>query len=193
MNNFPLVLQLDATGTPQQWISFETSCYHMAKDNIAWSMGAVEFDVHGGINVASGKQSILTINTIIAVRGKPSPRAMKHYNRVPLNNKTLFRRDHHVCAYCGTTFPVSQLSKDHVHPTSEGGKNIWTNVVTACKPCNKHKDNRLLKDINMSLFYVPYTPFRAEWLILQNRKVLADQMDFLMKSVPKNSRLHELV
>ncbi len=192
MIDFPLVLQLDVTGTPQQWIPFETSCYHMAKDNVAWSMGAVEFDVHGGTNAASGKQSILTINTIIAVKGKPSARAMKHYNRVPLNNRTLFRRDHHICAYCGNTFATSQLSKDHIHPVSQGGKNAWSNVVTACKPCNKHKDDRMLKDIDMELCYIPYAPSRCEWLILQNRKVLADQMEFLMKQVPKVSRLHEL-
>lgn len=192
VRELPLVLKLDVTGTPQEWITYEDSAYHYAKENVAWSMGAVEFDLHGGMNAATGKQSVLTVNTIIAVKGKPSPRAMQHYNRVPLNNRTLFRRDHHVCAYCGNTFTTSQLSKDHIHPVSQGGKNIWTNVVTACKPCNKHKDDRLLKDINMELLYVPYAPNRSEWLILQNRKVLADQMDFLMKTVPDVSRLHEL-
>jgi len=193
VRELPLVLKLDATGTPQEWITYEDSAHHYAKGNVAWSMGAVEFDLHGGTNAETGEQTVLTVNTIIAVKGKPSPRAMKHYNRVPLNNKTLFRRDHHICAYCGNHFGTSQLSKDHVHPTSQGGKNVWTNVVTACKPCNKHKDDRLLKDINMQLLYVPYAPNRAEWLILQNRKVLADQMDFLMKTVPDSSRLHELV
>ena len=63
-------------------------------------------------------------------------------------------------------------------------------VLWKCEHCNKEKDNQLLADISMELFYVPYVPNRAEWLLLNNRKVLADQMEFLMKRVPKASRLH---
>ena len=192
VRELPLVLQLDVAGNPQQWITYEDSAYHYSKDNVAWAMGAVDFDIYGGTNAATGLRSTLTINTIIAIKGKLTDKAMKHYNRVPLNNKTLFRRDQNICGYCGNHFPSSKLTRDHVHPTSKGGKNIWTNVVTACESCNKHKDNHLLEDINMELIYVPYVPNRAEWLVLQNRKVLADQMEFLMKRVPAESRLHAL-
>ena len=192
VRELPLVLQLDASGNPQQWITYEDSVYHMAKDNIAWSMGTIEFDVHGGTCAATGKQSIMTINTIIAIKGHPNAKAMTHYNRVPLSNKTLFRRDQNTCAYCGNTFTTAHLTRDHVQPVSRGGENKWTNVVTACAPCNKHKDDRLLEEVSMQLLYVPYVPNRAEWLLLQNRKVLADQMEFLMKRVPKVSRLHGL-
>jgi len=189
MKEFPLVLQLDKAGNPQQWIDFEQSCYHEAKDNIAWSMGEFEFDVHGGTCAATGERTIVSINTIVAIKGHLSDKAMKHYNRVPLNNKTLFRRDQNLCGYCANQFPAGKLTRDHVHPTSKGGKNIWTNVVTACEKCNKEKDNNLIEHINMELQYIPYEPNRAEWLILQNRKVLADQMEFLLKRVPKESRL----
>jgi len=189
MREFPLVLQLDISGIPQQWISYEDACYHEAKGNVIWSMGAVEFDVFGGTCAATGEQSKLTINTIIAVNGKLSPKAMLHYNRVPLNNRTLFRRDQNMCAYCGHTFSASQLTRDHIHPTSRGGKNTWMNVVTACSSCNKVKDNKLLTEAGMELLYLPYVPNRAEWLILQNKKILSDQMEFLLKQVPKDSRL----
>lgn len=191
IRELPLVLQLDVAGNPNKWISYQDSCYYYCKDNIAWAMGAVEFDIHGGTCAATGKQSILTINTIIAIKGNPSAKAMKHYNRVPLTNRTLFRRDQNVCAYCGGLFSVSHLTRDHIIPTSRGGLNRWTNVVSACAPCNKEKDDKLLKETKMSLVYVPYAPSRSEWLILQNRKVLADQMKFLMKRVSKTSRLHE--
>jgi len=190
VRELPLVLQLDAAGNPQQWITYEDSAYHYSKGNVAWAMGQVEFDLRGGTCAKTGERSILTINTIIAVKGHMSPKAMKHYDRVPLTNKTLFRRDQNICAYCGETFNAANLTRDHVHPVSRGGENKWTNVVTACAPCNKHKDDKLLEDVNMELLYVPYVPNRAEWLILQNRKVLADQMEFLMKRVPKVSRLH---
>ena len=42
----------------------------------------------------------------------------------------------------------------------------------------------------MQLLYVPYTPNRHEHFILQNRNILADQMEYLMASVPSHSRLH---
>jgi len=189
---FPSILQLDIGGNPQNWITYEDACYHEAKDNIAWSMGAVEFDVYGGTCAATGERSVLTINTIIAVRGEMNDKAMKHYNRVPLTNKTLFRRDQNICGYCGDHFHKDKLTRDHIIPSSRGGPNKWQNVVTACEGCNKRKDNHLLEEINMELLYVPHVPNRAEWLILRNRKVLADQMDFLMKRIPKDSRLHEM-
>lgn len=185
----PLVLQLDVTGTPQQWITYEDSAFHYAKGNVAWSMGAVEFDIFGGTCAKTGEQSKLTINTIIAIKGKPSQKAMLHYNRVPLTNKTLFRRDQNLCAYCNTVYPIHKLTRDHIHPTSKGGKNIWMNVVTSCSPCNKLKSNTMLEATHLELNYIPYVPNRAEWLILQNRKILADQMEFLIKKVPKDSRL----
>ncbi len=190
VRQLPTVLQLDVAGNPQKWINYEQSCYHYAKDNVAWAMGSVDFDVFGGTCAATGERTVLSINTIIAIKGKLTDKAMKHYNRVPLNNKTLFRRDHNMCAYCSDTFPISKLTRDHVHPTSKGGRNVWTNVVTACEDCNKQKDNYLLDNINMELCYVPYKPNRSELLILQNRKVLADQMEFLMKRIPADSRLH---
>ena len=193
VRELPPILQLDIAGNPQAWITYEDSAYHYSKDNVAWAMGAVEFDLHGGTNAKTGERTVLTVNTIVALRGELNDKAMRHYNRVPLNNKTLFRRDHHICAYCGDEFSESKLTRDHVHPTSRGGLNRWTNVVTACEACNKKKDNHLLSEISMDLLYVPYVPNRAEWLILQKRNVLADQMEFLMKRVPQESRLHKLM
>ena len=189
VRELPTVLQLDVSGQPQKWITYEDSAYHYAKGNVAWSMGGVDFDIRGGTCAATGLQSILTINTIIAIRGLPPKKARMHYNRVPLTNRTLFRRDQNVCGYCGNHFNAKELTRDHIHPVSKGGPNEWMNVVTACAPCNKRKSNLLLEHINMSLVYVPYVPNRAEWLILQNRKILTDQMDFLLKSAPKESRL----
>jgi hypothetical protein len=185
----PTVLQLDVAGNPQQWISYEISAYHYAKNNVAWDMGAAEFDLHGGTNAITGKQTILTINTIIAIKGRVSEKAMRHYNRVPLSNKTLFRRDQNLCAYCGHHFIKEKLTCDHVHPTSRGGKNAWTNVVAACAHCNKGKSNKTPEEGGMKLLFVPYAPNRSEWLILKNRNIIADQMNFLLKRVSKNSRL----
>jgi hypothetical protein len=42
----------------------------------------------------------------------------------------------------------------------------------------------------MKLHYVPYIPNRPEAFIPGNRKILGDQMEFLIQGVPKSSRIH---
>lgn len=186
----PLVLQLDIAGNPHNWIDHEKAAYYYSKGLVAWSMQQDDFTLFGGKSRMTGEQSTLTMDTIIAVKGQMSSKQLANITRVPLSNRTLFRRDRHVCGYCGETFSTSDLSRDHIIPVSKGGPNTWMNVVTACHSCNKHKDARTPEEAGMELLFVPYVPNRAEYLILQNRKILADQMEFLMKQVPEHSRLH---
>lgn len=188
----PLVLQLDVAGNPNRWITYEDSAYYYAKDLVAWSMGEVDITLRGGTNAKTGKRSTLTMNTIIAVHGKVTQKQLDALSRTPrLTNKALFRRDLNICAYCGGKFTNAQLTRDHIHPRSKGGEDRWENVVSACSPCNKLKDDRDINEISgMDLLYLPYAPNRAEVLILNNRRILADQMEFLMKRVPKTSRLY---
>jgi 5-methylcytosine-specific restriction endonuclease McrA len=88
-------------------------------------------------------------------------------------------------------FSDLRLTRDHVVPTSRGGADRWTNVVTACERCNHVKDDLLLEECGMELLYVPYAPNRAEALLLENRNVLACQMEYLLSFVPEHSRIHE--
>ena len=41
----------------------------------------------------------------------------------------------------------------------------------------------------MSLLYLPYTPSLHEDMILRGRRIVADQMEFLLAGVPRSSRL----
>lgn len=50
------------------------------------------------------------------------------------------------------------------------------------------KANRTPAAAGMKLHYVPYAPNRYEVFILSNRKILVDQMEFLLQGVPKGSR-----
>jgi hypothetical protein len=63
------------------------------------------------------------------------------------------------------------------------------NVVTACRQCNGHKRNRLPQEAGMELLYAPYIPNKAEYLILTNRRIYADQMEFLRQHVSAHSRV----
>jgi len=190
ISNVPSILALDMAGQPMRWITYQDSCYYAAKGLIAWTPTESEITIFGGHCQLDGKQSSLTMNTIVAIKGKVSNKHQKRSAIPPLTNRALFRRDKNICAYCGGEFSAAKLTRDHIQPTSRGGVNKWTNVVSACGSCNKHKDARTPEEANMKLLYVPYAPNRAEFLILQNRKILADQMDFLMKQVPAHSRLH---
>ena len=77
----------------------------------------------------------------------PSVVALRRYERrarkVAFTRFNVFLRDRFTCQYCGVAFPASQLTFDHVVPRSRGGRSGWSNVVTACEPCNRAKGSRL--------------------------------------------------
>jgi 5-methylcytosine-specific restriction endonuclease McrA len=124
----------------------------------------------------------------VAIKGRAL--AARGFNQVPpLNNRELFRRDRHMCAYCGGEFSYFRLTRDHITPLSRGGRDTWMNVVTSCRQCNGHKRNRLPQECGLELLYAPYVPNKAEYLILTNRRILADQMEFLQQHVASHSRL----
>ncbi len=186
---FPLVLTLDTHGVPHRWINWQQAVWYYARGRVAWEMGAKAFTVHGGKSRFTGEISEVTSASIIAVKGKAM--AIKSFNQVqPLSNRELFRRDRHLCAYCGSIFMGQKLTRDHVQPISRGGLDTWMNVVTACRNCNQRKGNHTLCETNMELLYAPYVPNRAEFLILANRRIMADQMEFLKQHVSATSRIH---
>ena len=181
------VLALDISGIPRQWIGFEDAVTYHAKKSVAWSMGEVVAKYRGGFQ-RNGELSCIETTSIIAIKGHGFD-PYKH-GKVALTNRTLFGRDRHICAYCGKHFVShNNLSRDHILPKSRGGKNEWMNVVTACKDCNSNKGSKTLKEARMELLYVPYVPNHFENMILQNRNILVDQMDYLMSGIPKHSRL----
>jgi hypothetical protein len=180
------VLALDVSGLPRKWINYEDAVSYFAKDMVVWTLGDVVATFRGGTQ-NDGRMSVIETPSIIAVRGKGF--AIERAGNVVLTNKTLFSRDKHMCAYCGGLFTNNLLSRDHIVPVSKGGENVWTNVVTACVKCNTHKGAKLLHQCGLELLYVPYAPNHYENMILQNRHILADQMEYLKSGVPKHSRV----
>lgn len=72
---------------------------------------------------------------------------------VKFSRANLFLRDLYQCQYCGDTFNKAELTIDHVIPRSSGGKTNFENAVTACKPCNFKKGNKLQRPLR-----APYKP-----------------------------------
>jgi 5-methylcytosine-specific restriction endonuclease McrA len=182
------VLQLDISGRPQAWIAPRDAAVLYAIDAVAWTLGAPFHVLRGGIQRRTGLQSRIEVHPIIAVRGAIPSRA---WRQTPaLSNPKLFSRDRQVCAYCGGRFALDELTREHITPVSRGGDDHWMNCITACRACNGRKGNRLPEEAGMSLLYLPYVPSLHEDMILRGRRILADQMEFLLASVPRSSRLH---
>ena len=182
----PLVLAVDMAGLPQAWVELEEAITYHAKQMVAWSIGREVREFRGGWQ-KNGARSRIATRSILAIKGSG---AGSHRHAPGLTNQMLFVRDRQVCAYCGGRFMVRDLSRDHVVPVSRGGTDSWTNTVTACRSCNTRKGGRSPEQARMPLLYVPYVPNRHEHFILRNRRILADQMEYLLAGVPRTSRLH---
>jgi hypothetical protein len=191
MIEMPKILKLDATGQPDVWLKWEEAVVYYAKGDVVWSLGEPAFTARGGHNRLTGEISTITPASIIAVRGDSKGKRKKGAGINLSRNEDLYDRDRYMCAYCGHKFPKSKLSKDHVIPKAQGGKDTWMNLVTACQPCNQRKDDRTPQEAGMELLYVPYKPSKAEALILENRNILADQMEFLLSFISDDSRLKQ--
>lgn len=157
-----------------------------ARGIVGWTLGEMVISVRGGVCARTGERSQVDVSSIIACRGQLENQ--KQESIPPLSNVALFERDEGTCLYCGVVFPKRDLTRDHVVPRSRGGKDTWENCVTSCKRCNHHKGNRLLKDVpGMELLALPYAPNHAEYLALvNNRRILGDQKDFLETRFSRN-------
>lgn len=185
------VLRTDAAGMPLEWIDFREAVRVYYLGQVAYSYGSVLYQIRGGYNARTKRRSVIEVNSIVATRGDSHAalKARAHYVP-PLNNQTLFARDAHLCMYCGDRYPTRGLSRDHIIPLSRGGRDSWNNVVSACKRCNNRKAGQTPEQAGMELLAVPFTPTHAEYIYLQGRRVLADQMEFLLAHFPRTSPLH---
>ena len=106
----------------------------------------------------------------ISVRIKiPRVILLTFFDRLPrrdakFTRENVFRRDKHLCQYCGRRFDDKNLTLDHVIPRDLGGETTWTNIVCCCIECNLHKGNKTLKEAGMRLLRVPAKPLSRPFL-----------------------------
>ena len=188
MNNLKQqILRTDVSGMPLEWVSYQDAVRLYFNDQIAYTCGSNIMTIRGGINAITNLRSKVDVNSIIATYG--NNKILKDQYAPPLNNTTLFKRDNHLCLYCGNKFGSENLSRDHVTPLFQGGKDIWVNVVSACKRCNNAKAGRTPEQANMQLLAIPFIPTHAEYIFLQGKVILFDQMEFLKQHFPRSSPL----
>jgi len=182
------VLQLDITGMPQAWISVEDAAGHVANRAVVWSLGEAPLAVlRGGMNAQTGRQSVLEIPAILALRGAAR---VNLFDQAPSYAKgKVLRRDRHTCAYCGVQAPERDLTIDHIVPESRGGALSWMNTVAACRACNGRKADRTPEQAGMPLLFLPYVPNRHEDFLLKGRNIRADVHQWLAARLHRESRL----
>jgi 5-methylcytosine-specific restriction endonuclease McrA len=111
-----------------------------------------------------------------------------------VTNTFLFARDHYRCQYCGrhmTEFKGREaLTRDHLVPLSRGGTNDWTNVITACSPCNTRKGSRMPEEIGMHPLSHPVEPHfvHLSWAV---RRLTAIQAKYI-RTFYGDQVLHQL-
>lgn len=174
MSNHVRILRLNKSGIPTDWLTREAAATLYVKELVLWSLGDEELLMHGGYN-RLGERSVLSLSPIIACDGDTK----RHKFTPALSNRLLFRRDHNHCMYCGSPFSAHELTRDHIVPRSQGGRDKWTNVVTACKRCNLHKGGHTPEQAGMELLAVPFSPNVFEFMYLANHRIRGDQMDYL--------------
>jgi hypothetical protein len=168
------VLRTDVAGMPLEWIDYRVAATLYHSGQVAYACGSPLYRIHGGYSAKSGNRSIIEVNSIVATHG----------------DTHTFKRDANLCMYCGLQFRAGELTRDHITPISRGGRDVWTNVVTACRRCNNHKGGRTPEEAKLQLVAVPFTPTYAEYIYLKGRRVLADQMEYLLTHFPRSSPLH---
>lgn len=100
------------------------------------------------------------IHTVSEVYDYPSVIRLLRYIKIPykstvLSRHNIMKRDAHQCQYCGDS---SNLTIDHIIPSSRGGQDTWENLTTACNQCNVTKGNRTPKEAGMTLLQKPFRP-----------------------------------
>jgi 5-methylcytosine-specific restriction endonuclease McrA len=93
----------------------------------------------------------------------PEVIALRTYDGYPVRGvsftrRNVYKRDGHTCQYCGGRPGLHELTIDHVIPRSRGGASTWENCVTACRPCNARKANRLAHELDLTLRKPPTAP-----------------------------------
>jgi len=84
--------------------------------------------------------------------------SIKPTRKAKFSRFNVFTRDGFTCQYCGHRKRMGDLTYDHLIPRKRGGKTTWTNIVTACKPCNSRKGSKTCDEAGMFPLHLPVKP-----------------------------------
>jgi len=155
------VLLLDLTYEPLRIICWEDAMTLL-------TTGDAEIVEESG-NFVRSAHSEWSLPSVIRQLSKFKRKGTARFSRL-----NIYMRDAWTCQYCNEKKATKDLTFDHVLPRAQGGKTNWTNIVTACRPCNSRKEDRTPEQAKMKLKTVPVEP-----------KYLPAQMVIRMKNIPE--------
>lgn len=133
---------------------------------------AVRDVFHGRVTVVEEHDRIIRTQGGLQMR-VPSVVALKEYqtqnHQAPITRMGIYLREQGHCAYCHRKITRRELTFDHVHPSSKGGRTTWDNVVASCQSCNSKKGHKSLKDSGFTLAKKPYAPTKMQLNALASR------------------------
>jgi len=127
-----------------------------------WDEAIAEARVNEERVVSTSSISMILPEIIVLAEYKGMGAKASRRGKPKFSRTNIYRRDKSKCQYCGVKFKRENLTMDHVVPKSKGGLTEWTNIVLACTPCNRDKDNRTPKQAGMKLISEPREPNRSE-------------------------------
>jgi 5-methylcytosine-specific restriction endonuclease McrA len=123
---------------------------------------------HGVRLIAKGRATPLAVYNDIARADRvsypvPAVVVLKSYVRIGRtrpqfsfpSKRNILIRDNFTCAYCECRLSLGTCTREHVIPTSRGGKDDLLNVVSACSTCNHKKADRTPGEAGMTLKVKP--------------------------------------
>ncbi len=98
----------------------------------------------------------------------------------------VYARDGFRCQYCGQRSALRELTYDHVVPRCRGGRTVWDNIVTACRPCNNKKGRKTCDEAGMFPLREPIKPRTLPTVspVIDVERALAEWHDFLRPFSP---------
>jgi len=132
---------------------------------------------------------------------------VRNRKRVRFSRRNILARDAYSCQYCGAkprrpsgAPDLSALTIDHVVPRAQAregwvvlpwnGERVrvtsWSNVLTACAPCNAEKANRTPRQARLTFGKVPKTPnpLQIAWMSVHRYPIPREWEDYLPETSP---------
>lgn len=104
--------------------------------------------------VRAAHQDFVIPNVVICSKYKKIP-----FRRAIFPTKAnIWERDDYTCGYTGKKLSKSELSIDHIIPSSKGGENTWENLITCDRQLNSWKSDKSLEECDLELLWKPTRP-----------------------------------
>ncbi len=145
----------------------------------------VEWDAWIRLPVRAGDDVIHSTSGPIRV---PTVIVEQNYTGMPLvgatlSNRSVMERDGFRCQYTGEVLPVVELDIDHVIPRRQGGRTLWTNVVTCSRRVNRQKGGRTPREAGLRLIRRPVAPARIPMCVAIRRALHPTWTPFLVARI----------